>query len=184
MTLLKEEKSKQINVKTLLLLIGIVGIGFNLYYKYDRYYLGEILIAKQITIYDSPEYIETGKGGTDRYSFSAVEYKCRFWISHGGLSIVRNDENIKLKIKSIKKGDVLNLKIRQTDESNLQNESARPRVIELSIGQDQVIKAKEVEKRDKKWYKISFGLPIMAMIIWIIIILSEFLLKSRSRVKG
>src|SRR5688572_2261732 len=116
MTLSDQEEAKKFDIKPFLLIIGIAGIGFNLYYKYDRYYLGETLTEKIVTVNDPPEYVETGKSGTDRYTLSAEGYKCRFWISEGGLSIVRNNENIENKIKAIKKGEVIRLKIRQPDE--------------------------------------------------------------------
>jgi hypothetical protein len=177
MTLPNDEKDKKTDVKKYLLLIGIAGIGFNLYYKYDRYYLGEALMEKQITINDPPEYIETGKGGTDRYTLSGEGYMCRFWISEGGLSIVRNDENIENKIKAIKHGDVISLKIRQTEEPNLQNVSARLRIIELSDSREVLIRANEVEAKDRKWYRINFGVPIAALIICLFIQLRRFIKK-------
>ena len=165
-------------LKSFLLIIGIAGIGFNLYYKYDRYYLGEKLVEKQITVYDPPELVETGKGGTDRYTLRGEEYKCRFWISEGGLSIVRDNDNSENKIKSIKKGEVITLKIRQTDVPHLQKESARLRIIELSTSQETLIRADEVKAKDRKWYRVNFGVPIAALIIWIIIKLRQLLIKK------
>ena len=96
---------------------------------------GETLVKKQITVNDPPEYIDAGKGGTDRYTLSGEEYKCRFWISEGGLSIVRDVQFIENKIKAIKKGEVIDLKIRRADEPRLQSESAR-----LMLGCSQIRK--------------------------------------------
>lgn len=166
-------------VKHFLLLIGIAGIGFNLYHKYDRYYLGETLVKKQITVNDPPEYIDPGKGGTDRYTLSGEEYKCRFWISEGGLSILRDVQFIENKIKAIKKGEVIDLKIRQADEPRLQSESARLRIIELAKNQETLITADDVESKDRKWFRINFGVPIAALIIWLIIQVTQLLKKKK-----
>jgi hypothetical protein len=181
MSLKNDEASNKIEIKNILLLIGITGIGFNLFYKYDRYYLGDTLIEKRIVVNDPPEYVETGKGGTDRYTLSGQTYLCRFWISEGGLAIVRDNQDIENKIKGIKKGDSIIIKIRQTDQSNLQNESARLRIIELTNKNEQLLKAIELEAKDRKWYYINFGVPIVALIIGLTIQVRQMVLKKRNQ---
>jgi hypothetical protein len=180
MTPSNDEKEKKFNFRNFLLLIGVAGIGFNLYYKYDRYYLGEKLIEKQVIVNDPPEFVNTGIGGTDRYTLSVEGYRCRFWISEGGLSIVRDDENLENKIKAIKSGQAVSLKIRKTDEPDLQNEKARLRIIEISNNQELLIKANDVESKDRVWYRINFGVPIVALITWLILQLRRVLIKKTS----
>ncbi|MDB5200635.1 MAG: hypothetical protein JWQ27_44 [Ferruginibacter sp.] len=175
MTALNDEKEKTFGIRTSLLIIAVAGIGFNLYYKYDRYYLGEALIEKQIIVKNPPEYVETGKGGTDRYILDGEAYKCRFWISEGGLSIVRDNDRIEHEIKNIKTGETIILKVRQADEPRVQDESARLRVIELSTSREKLISAIDVEAKDRKSYKINFGLPIAALMIWLVIQLRKLL---------
>ena len=162
-------KTETKDILPYLLLIGVAGIGFNLYYKYDRYYLGEKLIEKQIVISDPPEYVNAGKGGTDRYTFSGKNFQCRFWLSQGALKKIKSNYIIKNEIESINSGDSIEIKIRQTDELSLQDTKARPRVIEFSRQNRTIISASQVQEEDKKWFYINFGVPILCLIIWIIL---------------
>lgn len=179
MTLPKEDKSNNLSLQLVLLLVGIAGLGCNLYYKYDRYYLGEKLIEKVIQVDKPPVLITIGKGGTSRYAFSGVGYFCQFWLSHGALTVIRQHESIGQKVKSIKKGDTISLKIRLTDEQFLQDVSGRPRCIELTKNQETIIRAADVEAEDRKWYYINFGISVVALIIWGIIQLRQVYIKGK-----
>lgn len=161
------QKERRANrILSYLLLIGIGGIGFNLYYKYDRYYLGEALVTKQIFIQDKPEYIYS-KHGTSRYTFKGTNFNCRFWLSEGALKVITSDENISREIDAIGVGDTIEIKIRKADESKLQDTTARPRVIEFLKGNRIVISATQVQNEDRKWFYINFGIPVLCLLIWI-----------------
>lgn len=181
MSLKNDETSKKSEIKNSLFLIGIAGIGFNLFYQHDRFYLGDTLIEKRIIVNDPPEFVKTGKGGTDRYTLSGQTYLCKFWISEGGLDIVKDNLDIENRIRGIKKGDSIIIKIRQTDQPSLQNESARLRIIELTSKNEQLLKANEVEAKDRKWYHINFGVPIVALIIGLIIQIRQIVLKKTNQ---
>ena len=162
-----EKKQQLKDILQLLLFIGIIGIGFNLHYKYDRYYLGETLIKKQVLIEDRPKYIYS-KHETSRYTFKGTNFDCRFWLSEGALKTIKSDENIKIEIESVKVGDTIEIKIRQTDEFKLQDSTARLRVIEFLKNKRVIISANQVQKEDKKWFNINFGVPILCLIIWVV----------------
>jgi hypothetical protein len=171
-----EEKEKPEDPLPFLLLIGIAGIGFNLYYYYDRYYLGENLITKQVFIKDRPEYIYS-ESGTSRYTFKGTNFECRFWLSEGALATINSDENIKKEIETVNLGDTVEIKIRQTDEKKLQDSTARPRVIEFIKGKRTIISENQVQSEDKKSLYINFGFSILCLLIWIIVVVKRLIKK-------
>jgi hypothetical protein len=162
---LKTEKSK--DILPYLLLIAIAGIGFNFYYKYDRYYLGEALIIKSVIIQDKPEYIYASKG-TSRYTFRSLHNTCRFWLSEGALQTINDNDSIKKQIEQINIGDTIEIKIRKTDGKFLQDEKARLRVIELIKDKNVIISKDQVQADDNKWFYINFGFPVLCLLIWVI----------------
>ncbi|MDF2193456.1 hypothetical protein [Paraflavitalea sp. CAU 1676] len=162
------KNKEKISLSSSLLLIAVGGIGFNLVYKYDRYYLGEPLIARQIYIQDKPEYIYDGEG-TSRYTFKGKNYPCRFWLSEGALKTIKDNELIKNSVEFIEIGDTIEVKIRQPDELKLQDAAARPRVIELARKSTVIISASQVQAEDQKWLYINFGIPIVCLLIWLFI---------------
>lgn len=165
-----------------LLLIAIAGIGFNLYYKYDRYYLGEPLVTKEVVVEEKPAYIKAGKGGTDRYTFKGTQYLCRFWLSHGALTAIKDDDIIEKEINSVNIGDTVEVKIRQSDEVKLQDWEARPRVIEFKKGDKIIISINQIQEKDQKWYYINFGVPILCLLIWIILMARRLIKKGNEPV--
>ncbi|HLO79489.1 MAG TPA: hypothetical protein VK166_00940 [Chitinophagaceae bacterium] len=173
---IEEDKKEAKDILPYLLLIAIIGIGFNLYYKYDRYYLGEALITKRVIIKDRPEYIYS-KHGTSRYTFKGTDFNCRFWLSEGALKTINDDESIKREIETVKIGDTIEVKIRLIDELKLVDTAARPRVIEFLKGNRTIISANQVQSEDRKWFYINFGVPIFSLLIWIIIQLKRLIKK-------
>gem|GEM_PF-2349298 len=177
--MMNDNGSPQIEMKSILFILGLSGIMFNLFYNRDKYYLGEPLIEKNIIVSDPPEYINTERGGTDRYTLSGEEYLCKFWISEGRLSLIRENQAIEHKLKAIKKSDTIIIKIRQTDELYLQTESSRLRIFELSNKNEQILNAIEVGALDSKWYRINLGLPVAALVIGLIIQIRQMVMKRR-----
>jgi hypothetical protein len=51
-------------------------------------------------ITEKPKYFYS-KRNISRYSFSAKNYKCRFWLSEGALDVIKNSTRIKMKLKTL-----------------------------------------------------------------------------------
>ncbi len=160
-----EERQK---ISIYLIIIIIAGFGFNLFYKYDRYYVGEPLVSKELIIKGKPKYIELRRG-TNRYEIRSFNYSSQFWISEGTLIAINSNEKSKNQIERLNIGDTLNVKIRKADELKLQNSKARLRVIELSINNTLLVSKDQVESKDKKSLYLNFGFPILCFIILIIL---------------
>ena len=86
-----EEKQK---LSLYLILIVVVGIGFNLFYKHDRYYVGEPLVSIELIIKKKPKYIDLRRG-TSRYELRSLNYASQFWLSEGTLKTVNSNKKIK-----------------------------------------------------------------------------------------
>ncbi|MFN4249124.1 MAG: hypothetical protein ACK4EY_15460 [Flavipsychrobacter sp.] len=151
-----------------LLLFGIIGLGFNLYYKYDRYYLGEPTTVKKISVQDKPEYISSRRG-TSRYSFKGADHNCRFWLSEGALDLINDNEQLKKNVESILVGDTVEIEIRKTDTIKLEDSDAKIRVVGFAKDYTVFIAACEVEAKDRKDFYINFGIPITCLLIWLVI---------------
>jgi hypothetical protein len=172
------KKYKDVSIPTLILLIAIMLIGFNLYYRHERFYLGESLIERQVVIDNSPRLIIQGKGGTDRYSFTADGYFCTFWLSHGSLDVIEDNSDIEIIVKLMRPGDTINIKIREADENSLQNPKGTIRVIEMLKNNYVIIPAAAVHNEDRRSHSITFGVAAILLVVWIMIQIKRLLKKS------
>ena len=151
----------------MLLILGLLLLVFNLFNKSGKFYLGEKLSEKQVTIKEAPKLIENEKGNDDRFTLTTEEYKCRFWIVKGALDIIRDQPELIKEINSLKKGDIANIKFRETAQSSLQKASGRVRILEISSNNKTLLNAADVEAKDKKWYYGQWIAGILLVVIWL-----------------
>ncbi len=181
MTLHHHDQVRQPAFRHMLLILGLVILVFNLFNRTAKFYLGEKLTEKQITIKESPRLIEKEKENDDRFTFSTEEYKCRFWILESALIIVRDQPEIVQAISALKKGDIARIKFRETAESSLQNSSGRIRILELSHNEKLLLKAADVEARDKRWYYGQWIAGILLILIWLVLQLKSVFSEKKTR---
>jgi len=150
-------------LSTLAIIAGIIGLIYNVR-NYDRYYLDEPLITKNIIISDKPKYVYGGKSGTSRYTFAGNGYQCRFWLSEGALSAITKNDSVKNAIKSISISDTVEIKIRTADNEFLQDNSKRIRVMGLTKHNRILVDPTYVNHQDNKWRNINIGFAIFALV--------------------
>ena len=149
-------------------------IGINTYCKYERYYLGEPLVSKQIIIKEKPKYIYSKRNYL--YTISGTEHVCQFWISKGALI-----SGIEREMDSISIGDTILIGIRKADEDKLRYNDYNPRVIELSRHNRKVIIASKVKESDEEDYQLNLGGGIIFLILGTILQVREIV---RQRYQG
>src|ERR1700761_2078835 len=104
-----ENKADQnrLSIRSALLLFGCIGILSTLLYKSRHYYLGEELVERKITISEPTVYIQAGRSGTSRYELDCAEYEGKLWLSGTVLDLVRQNNPLEDRIKTLKYGDII-----------------------------------------------------------------------------
>ncbi len=144
-----------------IIMVGIVILGYTIYDKLNNTISGVDHKTATITILGTPEFIDGGKGGTDRFEIKTKEHPSKFWISGSSLDVLFNDYNLKQKVENLKTGDPCTVTIRKTDESLLGMPGQRIEVIGLLTKDDSIIELKDVERQNNKSFWIGLVIGIL-----------------------
>jgi len=146
----------------------------------NKYYEGEELISKNLTVNEPPKYIQGGKGGINRYSFNSNEFPCRFWACQGALAMINSDEGLKSAIEKIPSGQAIKVELYKKDEASLDYADARIAVIGLSIDDKIIFSPEQVRIADKR--SLNRNLTLGAIVLVILTVLLSW--KSIKKIFG
>jgi hypothetical protein len=137
------------------LVVMVASLVMNYFDLGDKYYQGEELSMIVITIKETPEFIDGGKSGPDRFAFKSVEHSSRFWIMGGALTIVFTNGNRKEAVIGLKEGQQVILEIHKSDLDFLKQSNMRIPVEGLRVDNKLIIDPKQVMQEDAKSIRLN-----------------------------
>lgn len=149
-----------------LVLLAIIGFD-----QHDRFYLGEPLEERMITLRGGAHYDDGGEESRPRYELHDTGLACTFWIAEGSLTALEENAAAKETVESLLEGTTLRALIRTDDKAALKDPKEQVRIIGLWHDGERLIDKQETEVNDLNAFYVALLFPLGALFLLVILLI-------------